>query len=44
VATDPPTCRRCDRPVIVERSSFDVFEQMHYVGFDYEFEHDQADP
>lgn len=33
-------CRRCGRPVQVNRSHYDVFEQMHYVCFHYEFEHD----
>lgn len=38
-----PSCRRCDRPVLVSRERFDVFEQMHYVCFHYEFEHDPTD-
>ena len=42
--TEPPLCRRCDRPVEISRDQYDVFEQMHYVCFHYEFEHDPADP
>jgi hypothetical protein len=38
------TCRRCGRLVVISRDQFDVFEQMHYVCFHYEFEHDPADP
>ena len=37
-------CRRCGRPVVVEADQYDVFEQMHYVCFHYEFEHDPVDP
>lgn len=40
---DAPLCRRCSRPVEVSRSQFEVFEQMHYVCFHYEFEHDPVD-
>lgn len=36
-------CRRCGRPVRVSASQFDVFEQMHYVCFHYEFEHGEYD-
>ena len=39
-----PPCRRCSRPVAVELDQYDVFEQMHYVCFHYEFEHDPVDP
>jgi hypothetical protein len=28
------------RPVALSREQYDVFEQMHYVCFHYEFEHD----
>ena len=41
---DPLICRRCHRSVEVSRDQFEVFEQMHYVCFHYEFEHDPADP
>ena len=41
---EPPLCRRCDRPVEISRDQYDIFEQMHYVCFHYEFEHDPADP
>lgn len=36
-------CRRCNRPVRVSAALFDVFEQMHYACFHYEFEHDPFD-
>jgi hypothetical protein len=39
-----PTCRRCRRPVRVSAEQFEVFEQMHYTCFHYEFEHDPFDP
>lgn len=42
--SDPPICRRCGRAVTVEADRYDVFEQMHYVCFHYEFEHGVADP
>ena len=42
--SDAPLCRRCGRPVELSRSQYDVFEQMHYVCFHYEFEHDPTDP
>jgi hypothetical protein len=40
---DPLICRRCGRPVATSAHHYDVFEQMHYVCFHYEFEHDPAD-
>jgi hypothetical protein len=40
----PLICRRCDRPVEISRDQYDVFEQMHYVCFHYEYEHDPIDP
>jgi hypothetical protein len=39
-----PNCRRCNRPVVVSRIQYEVFEQMHYVCFHYEVEHDPVDP
>jgi hypothetical protein len=36
-------CRRCSRPVSMPAADYDTFEQMHYVCFHYEFEHDPAD-
>ncbi len=39
-----PACRRCGRQVTVSRDQCEVFEDMHYVCFHYEFEHDPADP
>lgn len=41
---DARDCRRCGRPVLLERDRYDVFEGMHYVCFHYEFEHDPVDP
>ncbi|MCC2316053.1 hypothetical protein [Cellulomonas xiejunii] len=32
-------CRRCGGEVVANAESFDVFEQMHYTCFHYEFEH-----
>lgn len=40
---DVPVCRRCGRPVRVSREQYETFEQMHYVCFHYEFEHDLHD-
>jgi hypothetical protein len=37
-------CRRCHRPVEISRDQYYVFEDMHYVCFHYEFEHDPVDP
>lgn len=37
-------CRRCHRPVGVSHDQHGVFEDMHYVCFHYEFEHDPVDP
>lgn len=36
-------CRRCGQPVVVNASRYDVFEQMHWLCFHLEFEH-QSDP
>ena len=36
-------CRR-GRAVTIPADRYDVFEQMHYVCFHYEFEHDPTDP
>lgn len=41
---DPPLCRRCNRPVVRSRETYEVYERMHYVCFHYEFEHDDYDP
>jgi ferredoxin len=35
-------CVRCGRPVIREAERFEVFEQMHWTCFHYEFEHQAA--
>jgi hypothetical protein len=37
-------CRRCNRPVVKSQSQYEVFEEMHYVCFHYEFEHEPTDP
>lgn len=37
------TCRRCRRPVVASAADYEIFEQMHYVCFHYEFEH-EGDP
>lgn len=37
-------CRRCGRAVEVSAAQYETFENMHYVCFHYEFEHDPADP
>jgi hypothetical protein len=41
---EPPSCRRCRRAVEISQNQYDTFEQMHYVCFHYEFEHDPVDP
>ena len=38
-----PVCRRCNLPVEASADSYDIFEQMHYVCFHFEFEH-RGDP
>lgn len=38
-----PVCRRCNLPVEASADSYDIFEQMHYVCFHFEFEH-HGDP
>lgn len=38
-----PVCRRCGLPVEATAEDYDVFEQMHYVCFHFEFEH-RGDP
>ncbi|MDQ1304472.1 MAG: hypothetical protein QG671_299 [Actinomycetota bacterium] len=42
-APTSPRCRRCGEAVEANAADYDVFEQMHYVCFHYEFEH-QGDP
>lgn len=39
----PRLCRQCGKPVIASAADYEVFEQMHYVCFHYEFEH-EGDP
>lgn len=36
-------CKRCNQPVTVNADQYDVFEQMHWLCFHLEFEHD-TDP
>jgi len=38
------TCRRCGQTVEMFADQFEVFEQMHYVCFHYEFEHGDIEP
>ena len=40
---DSKLCKRCGTPVEVNAGSYDVFEQMHWLCFHLEFEHD-GDP
>lgn len=40
---DTKICKRCKQPVIVSADRYDVFEQMHWLCFHLEYEH-QADP
>jgi hypothetical protein len=40
---EPKLCKRCNQPVIVNAECYDVFEQMHWLCFHFEFEHD-GDP
>lgn len=39
----PQTCRRCGSTVKSSATDFEIFEQMHYVCFHYEFEHGEVD-
>jgi hypothetical protein len=41
--TEQKLCKRCHQPVTVHAESYDVFEQMHWLCFHLEFEH-QGDP
>jgi hypothetical protein len=36
-------CKRCNQPVVKNAESYDVFEQMHWLCFHLEFEH-EGDP
>ena len=33
-------CKRCKKPVTLNAKNYDVFEQMHWLCFHLEFEHD----
>ena len=41
--SDELVCRRCGKAVVASAADYQVFEQMHYVCFHFEFEH-QGDP
>jgi hypothetical protein len=41
--TNPLICVRCGRPVESNADSYEVFEQMHWLCFHLEFEH-EGDP
>ena len=36
-------CKRCKNPVVENKDQYDVFEQMHWLCFHLEFEH-EGDP
>ena len=38
-----PLCKRCNQLVVVNQESYDVFEQMHWLCFHREYEHN-TDP
>jgi hypothetical protein len=40
---EPRLCKRCNKPVTVNGDRYDIFEQMHWLCFHLEFEHD-GDP
>lgn len=42
MADEVRTCVRCARRVVREAERFEVFEQMHWSCFHYEFEHQEA--
>jgi hypothetical protein len=37
---DQKICKRCGEPVTIHKAEFDVFEQMHWLCFHLEFEHE----
>lgn len=41
--SDVENCRRCAKPVVVNRDRYSVFEGMHWLCFHLEFEH-ASDP
>ncbi len=41
--TEPKLCKRCNKPVVVSAEQYDLFEQMHWLCFHLEFEH-EGDP
>ena len=43
MADEAQICVRCNRPVVVNRKMYEVFERMHWVCFHFEFEH-EGDP
>lgn len=43
MSAENPICKHCGQPVVVNASSYNVFEQMHWLCFHIVFEHN-ADP
>lgn len=41
--TQQKVCKRCNKPVTANVKNYDVFEQMHWLCFHLEYEHD-GDP
>ena len=41
--TEQKICKRCKQPVMLNADSYDLFEQMHWLCFHLEFEH-EGDP
>ena len=39
-----PICRRCGKPVVVNKANFGIFEGMHWICFHLEYEHGSYDP
>lgn len=39
-----PICIRCNEPVVVNKESYELFEEMHWLCFHLEFEHIGFDP
>jgi hypothetical protein len=40
MSDDDPKCVRCGSPVTVNRENYELFEQMHWLCFHLEYEHD----
>ena len=41
--TQEKICKRCNKPVLENAQTYDVFEQMHWLCFHLEYEH-EGDP